>query len=268
MDNNELARIIEECRARQPEHIAPAHARVGWDNHSPPTGTLEDRFARWRDELAAIAANPPAPRPQTPRPDPRQEALDAFLRSRGVRYANATLDSFEAVDARQRAVVQVLRKYAADLPAQVEAGRGVFLLGPIGTGKDHLQVAIAREAILQGITPKWCNVQRLFAEARDLMDSHDSEDDFVDRLMHPRILILSDVAPPFGNLTSWQAALLYRVVDGRYNHRLTTWTNANIANETEGAERIGAATIDRLADGALVCRCDWPSFRKPGRVVG
>jgi hypothetical protein len=86
--------------------------------------------------------------------------------------------------------------------------------------------------------------------------------------LSPPILVLSDVAPPFGALTSWQGALLYRIVDERYNHKLATWANANIASETEGAERIGAAAIDRLADGALVCRCDWPSYRRPGEVVG
>jgi hypothetical protein len=51
-------------------------------------------------------------------------------------------------------------------------------------------------------------------------------------------------------------------VDYRYSHRKPIWLTLNVADGAEAELRMGAQTVDRLRDGALVLFCNWPSYRK------
>ena len=52
------------------------------------------------------------------------------------------------------------------------------------------------------------------------------------------------------------------VLDGRYRFMRPTWLSMNIASREEAAAKLGAPTIDRLAEGAVACFCNWPSYRR------
>jgi DNA replication protein DnaC len=139
---------------------------------------------------------------------------------------------------------------------------GVLLYGPSGTGKDHLLIALAVEAIKSDVPSfEWVNGQDLFGGARDLMDSHDSELMFVAKYSRPAVLILSDPVPIDGELTNHQANILYRIVDRRYRECRATWVTMNVKDSNDASKRIGAAIVDRLKDDALALFCNWPSYR-------
>ncbi len=101
--------------------------------------------------------------------DRRDSLLEQFNHTVGKRYSTCSLESFEDCgDVHKQAVLRGITEYASNLPEEVTAGRGVILFGPVGTGKDHLLVALARIAIEQyGIDVMWRDCLDVFSEIRD-----------------------------------------------------------------------------------------------------
>lgn len=192
----------------------------------------------------------------------------AVVRSAGKRYANCRLDNFEADSEAQTAALAALRGYAGQMPDRVKAGQGLLLFGTSGTGKDHLLIGLAYEAIYRhGYRVARVSGPELFRSVRDTFDGRASEASAIGVYQSAPILILSDPVPPRGSLTDWQASLLYDVVDARYADARPTWCSINVATAREANERLTPAIVDRLRDGALVIRCDWPSWRKAKEVI-
>ena len=55
-----------------------------------------------------------------------------------------------------------------------------MLYGPCGTGKDHLLIGLAKEAIIRFGTPiRWANAQEVFQSFRDAISAHVSESEIV-----------------------------------------------------------------------------------------
>lgn len=168
-------------------------------------------------------------------------------------------------------MLDALKAFAKELPARVAEGRGLVLLGPPGTGKDHLMTALLKAATLgHGIDAEWVNGQDLFGAHRDRIGAEEPEAALVAKLARPAILAISDPAPPLtegskgGALSDYAAQFLYRVIDARYSALKPTWLTLNVASGKEAAKRLGPQTVDRIADGALVLKCEWPSYRQGG----
>jgi len=176
----------------------------------------------------------------------------------GVRYADATFENYEADTELQRMVVASLRHHVIACDRH-----GVLLFGPSGTGKDHLLIALAREAITAGLESIcWVNGRDLFGESRDRMDGDQSEFSLVCKYTAPQVLILSDPEPPIGTVTAHQADLLYRIVDRRNRNLKATWVTMNVVDGKDAEGRLGVKIVDRLRDDALALFCNWPSYRK------
>lgn len=187
----------------------------------------------------------------------RSAAWDALELQCGERYRDSRFANYEIHCDMQRKVVEALKAHADRC-----SKNGVLLYGPSGTGKDHLLIALACEAIKRDVPSiEWVNGQDLFGEARDLMDTHESEHDFICQYTRPSVLILSDPVPIDGELTKHQANILYRIIDRRYRACRATWVTMNVLDRDDAGKRIGVATVDRLRDDALSLFCNWPSYR-------
>jgi DNA replication protein DnaC len=161
----------------------------------------------------------------------------------------------------QQAVLSLLQSFVDDLPAVVRGGSGLFLYGPVGTGKDHLLAAAMLEAVAHGFAVAWTNGLDIFANARDAISEDTGEAKIFERLTVPTVLAISDPVPPVGDVTAFQRSLLLRVIDHRYRSGKATWVTMNVADRAEAERRLGVQLIDRLTDGALCLVCNWPSFR-------
>lgn len=192
----------------------------------------------------------------------------AMQRAVGRRYAECTLGNFEQTDPRQKPVVEAVGEYDAKMPGHVEAGTNLLFIGPPGTGKDHLMVALIRTAILRhGGTVEWINGMDWFGRIRDAMTDGERERDVLRELIEPDVLALSDPVPPLGDLTDFQRIMLYRAIDGRYRNRRPTWITANVAGKDDASARLGPQTYDRLRDGGIILWCNWASYRKAMETV-
>ncbi len=218
----------------------------------------------------------------------RQERLMEFLSDVGPRLAGATLDNFVVTSdptfhKAQQAALAAIRRYIANLTENVKTGAGLWLHGTVGTGKDHLLVAIAKTAITdhgmgaskiyngqtgeiviplinRGLRVARITGSALFRGAREAMH-RERESRFVDELTSPDILILSDPLAVVGDLTPFQAQTLFEVADTRNAMKRPTWTTLNVVDSAEADRRLGPAIADRLRHDVIDVECRWPSYR-------
>ena len=153
--------------------------------------------------------------------------------------------------------------YHDTIVENLKAGTNLLLIGPPGTGKDHLLCGLASELIPRGLRVRWANGADLFAQFRDLIDLAKPEGPLLDAHAEADVLMLSDPMPPVGVVTAHQRELLFRIIDRRYRSRRPIWATLNAKDGSEVAERLSPNIADRLADGAVVIPCNWPSHRRP-----
>ncbi len=184
-------------------------------------------------------------------------------RDRGKRYVGCSLSTYQATTDAQREAVAKLRVYGEAIVENVKQGQGVVLFGPKGTGKDHLMTSLGVFAHRENIRVEWENGLEIYAECRDRMKTEGGEAEYIDAMKRAQVLYISDPLPPTGTLTEYQQQTLFRVLDDRYSNLKPTWLTINVSGRKELDERVGAATADRMIDGALCIYCNWPSNRKP-----
>lgn len=181
----------------------------------------------------------------------------------GRRYAGATVENFIATTPEQQSVKRHVADYVDSLEDRVKTGSGLFLIGPPGTGKDHLVTAVLMAAVAKGINVHWTDGMALFSAARDNIDSNRTEAAWLHAYTKPTLLAISDPVPPVGEVKEgFQIATLFSIIDRRYRDMKPTLLTMNAASREEADNRTSANIIDRLADGAIVLRCSWESYRK------
>jgi DNA replication protein DnaC len=181
--------------------------------------------------------------------------------SRGARYERCTLNNFNIETPDQGPVVSSLRFYADEMHNRVNRGQNIVLLGPSGTGKDHLLAGMVHCAIAARLAVEWQTSADLWIDLREAI-KEDRERAVVRILLRPTVLVLSDPVPPHVQATDYQRSILYAIVEKRYSNGKPIWVSINAANRQDAEARIGTAIIDRLRDGALSLACNWPSYRK------
>lgn len=199
----------------------------------------------------------------------------AIRRNLGRRYADCSLAAFEiygepGVANRQATVLASLQAFADGLKSRIADGSGLFLFGPSGTGKDHLLSALLIEADNRGHQVAWMNCQEICGKAREAFSGHAIESSIVEYLTSAAVLGISDLWLPkssddVGEVTTFQRALLFRVIDHRYRTCKPTWVTVNVSGREEAEDRLGVQLVDRLTDGALCLGCNWPSYRESRR---
>ena len=90
----------------------------------------------------------------------------AIAREAGLRYREAGIRNFEATNGKQVDALDRVKAYLND--CLVGLPRNLVFIGPTGTGKDHLMMAVIRTLVMRdGIPACWTDGQQLFASVRD-----------------------------------------------------------------------------------------------------
>lgn len=181
-----------------------------------------------------------------------------LLRQAGVIYADAKLSTIDRDTEAKAKVAQTLEKFCGSIAERVHAGQGLVLFGPVGAGKDFRAMAVAREAIRNGLSLHWLEGRIL---SHRLFDG-DWTDDLLEDCTHAEILYVAD--PPLLNQQAQQR--LGMILDSRFRHGRPVWATVNVNSRAELIERIGADNADRLLCNVVAVHCDWPSGRKTAAI--
>jgi DNA replication protein DnaC len=145
-------------------------------------------------------------------------------------------------------VLRPVRAFVEDVERNVDAGRGMWFMGDVGTGKTSLAMLVSQAAEKAGRSVAVYPVTRLLAEIKDTYDS-DSAGTYMSlfrRLCSVDLLHLDDLGAE--KRTEWVLEQLYAIVNERWQDERSIVVTTNIVDLDELREQIGARTVSRLLE--------------------
>ena len=144
-------------------------------------------------------------------------------------------------------VVSAVRRFADQIDARLDAGRGLWFMGPVGTGKTTLAMLVSKAAISAGRSVAIYSLPRLLNEIRE--DTHRTDRshlNLLDRLAAVDLLQIDDVGAE--RTTDWVLEELYSLVNTRYQDGRSIIITTNICDPAALCEQITERTVSRLIE--------------------
>jgi DNA replication protein DnaC len=156
--------------------------------------------------------------------------------------------SFErsAQDLEPRATVEATRRFADRIDHHLDRGHGLWLMGPVGTGKTTLAMLVSRAALSAGRSVAIYSLPRLLDEIRDTYATAGSYIEFIDRLTSVDLLHVDDLGAE--RKTEWVTEELYTIVNTRYEDRRSMLLTTNLLDPEQLCAQIGERTVSRLTE--------------------
>jgi DNA replication protein DnaC len=144
--------------------------------------------------------------------------------------------------------VRIVRDFARRIDDHLDAGRGLWLFGDVGTGKTTLAMLVSRHALEAGRSVAIYSLPRLLAELRRTFDddSQQSYTELLDRLAEVDLLHIDDVGAE--QSSPWVLEQLYALVNARYEDERSVILTTNIQSRDDLVEQIGERTVSRLQE--------------------
>jgi DNA replication protein DnaC len=143
-------------------------------------------------------------------------------------------------------VVTAVRRYADSIDERLDAGRGLWFMGPVGTGKTTLAMLVSKAAISAGRSVAIYSLPRLLNEIRETHRFERSHVDLLDRLTAVDLLHIDDVGAE--RSTDWVLEELYSIVNARYQDGRSVVITTNIMDRDALCEQITERTVSRLTE--------------------
>jgi DNA replication protein DnaC len=202
------------------------------------------------------------------------------------RHRDVSFDNYIPHNKEQQKAILTCREWAKDLPETHD--RGLFLVGPVGTGKTHLLLATIRQLIelypqnivTAGVKHRyWRDGSKRTESAisvtfvsmidllRDIKDSFGQEERDknlgIERISKDArscdLLFIDDIAAE--RTTDWVREQIFDLIDYRYRYeRLTSFTSNLNASELEAV--LGDRTMSRIMEMTTGVPVVGPDFRK------
>lgn len=160
-------------------------------------------------------------------------------------------------------VVRVVRTWVENMEANLEAGRGLWLMGDTGTGKTTLAMLVSKLALEDSRSVAIYSLPKLLARIRQTYDAEpggDSYLSFFGRLTSVDLLHIDDLGAE--KRSDWVLEQLYALVNERYETQRSMLVTTNL-DPHELEEQIGARTVSRLVE---ICGEPLPLFGPDHRV--
>ncbi|MGZ5375690.1 MAG: ATP-binding protein, partial [Solirubrobacterales bacterium] len=181
------------------------------------------------------------------RPCDCRERQLARVRSHGVssvipaKYRGASFDRppVTTIDAM---VVRAVRAFCEQVGEKLAAGRGLWLMGDVGTGKTTLAMLVSKYALESGRSVAIYSLPKLLARVRRTYDAGPGEDSYLqlfERLTTVDLLHIDDLGAE--KRSDWVLEQLYALVNERYESQRSILVTTNL-DQAELEEQIGART--------------------------
>jgi DNA replication protein DnaC len=168
-------------------------------------------------------------------------------RYRGVGFDRPPISDL-ARTARSAPVVDEVRAFVGALGERLAEGRGLWLMGDVGTGKTALAMLVSKATAEAGRSVAIYSLPRLLARIRRTYDADAGEDSYLDffgRLTSVDLLHVDDLGAE--KRSDWVLEQLYAIVDERYQAQRSIVVTTNLEVD-QLEEQIGPRTVSRLAE--------------------
>jgi DNA replication protein DnaC len=161
------------------------------------------------------------------------------------RYRDVSFDR-PPVTTMDNTIVSQVRTYCVHIDEHLEAGHGLWLMGPQGTGKTSLAMLVSKAALEAGRTVAIYTLPRLLSTIRDTFGEGRSHLALLDRLTAVDLLHIDDVGAE--QSTPWVLEELYSIVNARYEEQRAMIITTNILDRDELCAQITPRTVSRLTE--------------------
>jgi DNA replication protein DnaC len=161
------------------------------------------------------------------------------------RYRDAAFDRYPVTEMEPQ-VVSATRRFANNIDKHLDAGRGLWFMGPVGTGKTTLAMLVSKAALEAGRSVAIYSLPRLLNEIRDTHRAERSHVELLDRLAAVDLLHVDDVGAE--RTTDWVLEELYSIVNARYEDQRSMVITTNILDREALCEQITERTVSRLTE--------------------
>ncbi len=146
-----------------------------------------------------------------------------------------------------RSRVAAVKTFVNRIDERLDAGRGLWLFGSVGTGKTTLAMLVSKHAIEAGRSVAIYSLPRLLAQIRTTFDDDRSNSyvGLLDRLTAVDLLHVDDVGAE--KTSPWVLEQLYAIVNARYEEQRSVMITTNLQRD-ELAEQINERTVSRLEE--------------------
>jgi DNA replication protein DnaC len=162
-------------------------------------------------------------------------------RYRGVSFDRAPVTLIEPQ------VVGEVRRYVADIDGNLDRGRGLWIMGDVGTGKTTLAMLVSKIALDAGRTVAIYSLPRLLSELRKTFE--ESSDlgylQLLDSMASVDLLHIDDVGAE--RSSEWVLEQLYAIINTRYEDEKAVVLTTNL-DEASLRDQITERTVSRLVE--------------------
>ena len=162
-----------------------------------------------------------------------------------AKYKEIGFDRFPVTEIDPQ-IVMATRRFVDKIDANLDAGRGLWFMGPVGTGKTTLAMLVSKAALSAGRSVAIYSLPRLLNEIRETHRFERSHVDLLDRLAAVDLLHIDDVGAE--RTTDWVLEELYSIINARYQDGRAVVITTNILDRPALCEQITERTVSRLTE--------------------
>lgn len=178
----------------------------------------------------------------------------------------ASFDNFEVRPGTEKAYT-LAKQFAENFKEQ---NYGLYMFGPVGSGKSHLTASIHKELLRQGMASVYIDVTQLFGLAKSTFKdgSKKSDQDYIQAAIKADLLTLDEIG--LAPLTDYEFRILFQILNGRKGKLTNLTSNLNL-DRLEGwfsYDKSGkpldedGRLFDRLLGSTQPIHVNAPSYRK------
>jgi DNA replication protein DnaC len=139
--------------------------------------------------------------------------------------------------------VNEVRRYVRNVDSNIDAGRGLWLMGEVGTGKTTLAMIVSKAALDAGRSVAIYSLPRLLNLMRSAIATEAGMIGFLERLTAVDLLHIDDLGAE--STTEWVLEQLYSIINSRYEDERAMILTSNLTYD-DLVVQLGARTVSRL----------------------